>query len=254
MKTIKLFEAFAGIGAQHESLKQLLKEFPGSFELKAVGLSEIDVNAYLCYQAAHGNIKNFGDITRIDWDDVPDFNLFTYSSPCQDWSQCGKQAGGEEGSGTRSSLLWECRRAILAKKPKYAIFENVPAVLSNKFKDTFLKWVAELDTCGYNNFFQVVNAKHQGTAQNRPRLFMVSILRTEDDPNPQYAFPHAKILDKGVIDYLDSIGDVREDHYINEAGMTPENMAMLLEQPEVKVQVLEAYHQKRIKQNDSSAL
>lgn len=57
MKKIRLFEAFSGIGAQHESLKQLQKEFPNEFEFESVGVSEIDAHAYISYCAAHGGVK-----------------------------------------------------------------------------------------------------------------------------------------------------------------------------------------------------
>jgi DNA (cytosine-5)-methyltransferase 1 len=119
MKEIRVFEAFAGYGSQLMALKQLEKDYPDKIKVTPVGIAEIDKYAIQAYKAVHGEVTNYGDISKINWDEVPDFDLFTYSSPCQDFSNAGLQRGGEEGSGTRSSLLWECRRAILAKKPKY---------------------------------------------------------------------------------------------------------------------------------------
>lgn len=148
----------------------------------------------------------------INWSQVPDFDLFTMSSPCQDFSSAGKQAGGEEGSGTRSSLLWECRKAIVAKLPKYILFENVPAILSKKFKPGFLKWCAELESYGYANFYQLLNAKDYGIPQNRLRCFMVSILRTEADPTPAYNFPAPFPLEKRLRDVLEE--NVDESYYL----------------------------------------
>ena len=63
-------------------------------------------------------IKNYGDIQRIDPTILPDFDLFTYSFPCQDISVAGYQQGLNADSGTRSSLLWECCKIIKCKKPK----------------------------------------------------------------------------------------------------------------------------------------
>ena len=107
---------------------------------------------------------------------VQDFDLLFYSTPCTDFSNAGKQAGGEDGSGTRSSILWWTRYAILEKKPKYLIMENVKALVSDKFRPLFLKWCDELTSYGYTNFMQVLNAKDYGIPQNRERIFVVSIL------------------------------------------------------------------------------
>jgi DNA (cytosine-5)-methyltransferase 1 len=100
-----------------------------------VGWSEIEPSAIAAHNALFPELtdKNYGDIAKIDWSSVPDFDLFTYSSPCTDFSIAGNMDGGEKGSGTRSSLLWECERAIREKKPKYCILENVSALVSKAF-------------------------------------------------------------------------------------------------------------------------
>jgi len=95
---------------------------------------------------------------------------------CQDFSNAGKQAGGEEGSGTRSSLLWEVRKAVIAKRPKYLMMENVKSLVSAKFLPLFQKWEQELASYGYSNYCKVLNAKDYGIPQNRERIFVVSIL------------------------------------------------------------------------------
>lgn len=100
---------------------------------------------------------------------------------CQDWSNAGLQKGGLEGSGTRSSLLWECRKAILAKKPKYLMLENVKALVSGKFKPFFNKWEQELASYGYTNYWRVLNSKDYGIPQNRERVFLISILNCDED-------------------------------------------------------------------------
>ena len=143
-----------------------------------VGWSEIDKYAIMAHDAIFPAWKdrNLGDMTKIDWGGVPDFQLLTYSTPCTDFSNAGKQAGGEEGSGTRSSILWYTRNAIIAKKPKYLLMENVKALVSDKFRPLFLKWCDELTSYGYTNFMQVLNAKDYGIPQNRERIFVVSIL------------------------------------------------------------------------------
>ena len=98
---------------------------------------------------------------------------------CQDFSNAGKQAGGEKGSGTRSSLLWEVEKAVIAKRPKFLMMENVKALVSNKFLPLFQRWEQILAGYGYNNYCKVLNAKDYGIPQNRERIFVVSILDEE---------------------------------------------------------------------------
>lgn len=172
---LRVFEAFAGYGSQAMAHDILKEEYPG-FEYEVVGIAEIDRYALQAYDACHHHCPNYGDISKINWDEVPDFDLFTYSSPCQDFSNAGQQKGGEEGSGTRSSLLWECRRAIEAKRPKYLMLENVKALVSKKFLPLFHRWLSVLESLGYTNYFAVLNAKDFGRPQNRERVFCISVL------------------------------------------------------------------------------
>lgn len=125
---LKVFESFAGIGTQRMGLER------AGIDHEVVGICEIDKFAIESYQAIHGETKNYGDISKIDPKDLPDFDLFTYSFPCQDISMAGKQKGFDKDSGTRSSLLWECERIIEAKRPKYLLMENVKALTFKKNK------------------------------------------------------------------------------------------------------------------------
>lgn len=208
MTTIRLFEAFAGYGSQLMALKRLEKQNP-NLKVIPIGISEIDKHAIKAYQTVHGDVKNFGDISKIDWNQVPDFDLFTYSSPCQDFSQAGKQKGGEKGSGTRSSLLWECERAIEAKKPQYLLMENVSALVTQKFIRTFNQWQLTLDRLGYKCWAKVLNAKDYGIPQNRERIFLVSIL----DQERKFEFPKPIKLERRLKDVLES--NVPERFYLS---------------------------------------
>ena len=114
-------------------------------------------------------------MTKIDWEKVPDMDLLFYSTPCQSVSAAGLQHGFAEGSGTRSSIIWNVRDAVIAKKPKYLCLENVKAMVSGKFVGMFNLWQRELERLGYVNFAQVLNAKDFGVPQNRERIFLVSI-------------------------------------------------------------------------------
>lgn len=94
-KPLRCFFAFAGYNSQIMALQRLKDNFP-DFDFVCVGWSEIDENAIIAHNACFPNEKgkNYGDISKIDWDKVPDFDLFTMSSPCQDFSLSGKRRGG----------------------------------------------------------------------------------------------------------------------------------------------------------------
>lgn len=211
---IRVFTAFSGYDSQCMALDRLHQHNP-DFTYELVGWAEIDKYAIQAHNAVYPQWaeRNYGDISKIDWAQVPDFDLFTYSSPCQDFSQAGKQAGGTEGSGTRSSLLWECRRAILAKRPKYLLMENVAALVSQKFIRLFNAWQLELESYGYRNFAKVLNAKDYGVPQNRERIFMVSVL----DETARYEFPDPMPLTIRLKDVLEK--EVEERYYLSEKAL-----------------------------------
>lgn len=94
---LRVFEAFAGYGSQSLSFKYLKEKHP-DFDFKVVGISEIEPSAIQAYRLLHGwEAPNFGDVTRIDWSEVPDFDFISWSSPCQDFSMAGLRKGAEEG-------------------------------------------------------------------------------------------------------------------------------------------------------------
>ncbi len=206
---IRVFEAFAGYGSQAMALKRLQHDFPDKVAFDFVGISEIDTYATAAYKSVHGDTPNFGDISKIDWARVPDFDCFTYSFPCQDISTAGKQKGFVEGSGSRSSLLWECKRAIEAKRPKYLLMENVKALVQKKFMPEFQRWIDTLADLGYSNFWQVLNAKDFGVPQNRERVFMVSVLG-----DAAFEFPKPFPLEKRLRDVLEE--NVEESYYLKD--------------------------------------
>lgn len=215
---IKVFTAFSGYDSQCLALERLKRDYP-DFGYELVGWSEIDKYAIQAHNALFPDWaeRNYGDISKIDWQNVPDFDLFTYSSPCQDFSNAGLQRGGEEGSGTRSSLLWECRKAIVAKRPKYLMLENVKALTSKKFLPLLNKWIQDLEDYGYYNTWQVLNAKDYGVPQNRERVFLISIRRDLLDPSPVYHFPKPFPLELRLKDVLEP--KVDEKYYLSDKSI-----------------------------------
>ena len=206
MEKIRVFTAFSGYDSQCLALDRLKRDYP-EFDYELVGWSEIDRYAIEAHDALfpQWSERNYGDISKIDWAQVPDFDLFTYSFPCTDVSASGKQAGLAEGSGTRSSLLWECRRAIEVKKPRLLLMENVDALVSKKFIGYFQKWVGFLTGQGYESFSAVLNAKDYGVPQSRKRVFCVSIRNFDGEFN----FPKPIGCERRLRDVLESEPDER---------------------------------------------
>ena len=207
---IRLIELFAGVGSQAMALKRLGADFE---HYKVV---EFDKYAIKSYNAIHGTDFEPTDITQISGSDLKIVDtetftyLLTYSFPCQDLSVAGKQKGMVKGSGTRSGLLWEVERLLneVDNLPQVLLMENVPQVHSKKNMDDFQKWIAFLESKGYSNYWQDLNAKNYGVAQNRNRCFMVSIL---GDYN--FTFPNPIELQKVMKDYLED--EVEDKYYIN---------------------------------------
>ena len=131
---------------------------------------------------------------------------------CQSISSAGLQHGFTEGSGTRSSIIWNVRDAVKTKMPKYLCLENVKAMISGKFVGMFNLWQRELEKLGYVNFAQVLNAKDYGVPQNRERIFLFSI--RDDGDNPTYHFPKPFPLEKRLKDVLEP--KVDEKYYLSD--------------------------------------
>lgn len=194
-KPLRVFTAFSGYDSQCMALDRL------GIPYDLVGWSEIDKYAIQAHNAVYPQYadRNAGDISKIDWGGQPDFDLFTYSFPCTDISNAGVQKGLEEGSGTRSSLLWECKKAIEVKKPKYLLMENVKALVSQKFLPFYQKWEQYLAALGYDNYCKVINATECGVPQNRERIFIVSVLHNDKT----FRFPDPFPLEKKLKDLLE---------------------------------------------------
>lgn len=185
-KPIRLIELFAGYGSQAMALKRIGAKFE---HYKVVEFDKFAINSY---NAVHGTDFKVTDIRDIHAEDleVTDTDkycyIMTYSFPCTDLSVAGKMKGMKKGSGTRSGLLWEVERLLkeMDEKPQVLLMENVPQVHGKKNKEDFQSWISFLESVGYRNYWQDLNAKDFGVPQNRERCFMVSLLG-----NYTYHFP-----------------------------------------------------------------
>ena len=189
---------------------------------------------------------NLGDMMQIKA--LPDCDMLTYSTPCTDLSIAGKQEGlkwtcqdcgyeydpskldvntrytcpnceSHNIKSTRSGLLYEVERLLVKAKennnlPKYLLMENVDALVSKKYIDSFNDWIDRLDNLGYNSYFQTINAKNTGIPQNRNRIFCISIIKDID--TKQFEFP--KPFDTGIRlkDLLETDEEVLEKYFLSD--------------------------------------
>ncbi len=201
---MRILELFAGIGACSKALERI------GIDVEIVDAVEIDKYAMASFNAIHGTDFKVQDIK--EWNkDIGDIDLITHGSPCQDFSIAGKQAGGDLGSGTRSSLMYETIRIVGQVRPKYVLWENVKNILSKKHKHNFDAYIETMNVLGYNSYYAVLNAKDYGIPQNRERVYTISIRRDIDKFN--FQFPKKEELKLRLKDMLED--EVEEKYYLS---------------------------------------
>ena len=203
-KKLKILELFGGIGACSKALERL------GIDYEITDYVEIDKYAVKSFNAIHNTNFEPQDITQ--WDKDIDVDLVMHGSPCQDFSVAGKQAGGDKGSGTRSSLMYETVRIVEKLKPKYVIWENVKNLLSKKHKHNFDAYIETMNILGYNSYYRVLNAKDYGIPQNRERVYTISIRKDIDNNN--FVFPEKEELKLRLKDMLED--KVDEKYYLTD--------------------------------------
>lgn len=208
---LKILSLFSGIGAFEKAMENL------NVPYELVAFCEFDKYATKSYCAIHGvdESKNLGDITKVDETKLPkDIDILTYGFPCQDISNAGNKKGlfNEDGTKTRSGLFFDALRIIEATKPKIAIAENVKNLISKKFMVEFQIVLDALEQAGYNNYWQILNAKDYGVPQNRERVFIVSIRKDID--HGLFQFPKPFPLEKRLKDVLET--EVDEKYYLSD--------------------------------------
>lgn len=158
-----------------------------------VGYSEIDKYATQIYQKRFPNHKNYGDITKINEKELPDFDLLCGGFPCQSFSIAGKRRGFED---TRGTLFFDIARIIAEKRPHLLLLENVKGLTSHDEGRTYTTIITTLNDLGYDLQWQVLNSKNFGVPQNRERVFIVGHLR--GTPRPE-VFPLAQNTSEDIV-------------------------------------------------------
>jgi len=175
---MRYFSTFSGIGGFEVGI-----ENASAGQHEVVGYSEIDKFAIKVYENHFKGVKNYGDITKINADELPDFDCLVGGFPCQAFSIAGKRKGFND---TRGTLFFDLARILRAKQPRLFVFENVKGLLSHDSGNTIKTIFATLDELGYDLQWQIINSKNHGVPQNRERVIIVGHLR--GTPRPQ-VFP-----------------------------------------------------------------
>lgn len=180
----------SGIGSPEKALSIL------GIPYELICFSEINEAAIKSYCAIHDvpRSKNFGNLERVGEIAIPsDLDLLIGGTPCQSFSMSGRNEGGDEDSGTKSSLMWYYLQFITLSRPNVVIWENVPGVLTYKHIHNFRKFYSALNALGYAVNVKVVNAKFFNLPQNRERVFIIAIKR---ELNIEFEFPYG--YDSGI--------------------------------------------------------
>ena len=205
---IKILELFGGIGASRCALRNI------GVPVKAIDYVEIDEKAVRSYNAMFKKDLAYKTQSVVGWDLKPD--ILIHGSPCQDFSIAGYQKGADEGSETRSSLMWETIHIIEQMgiwKPKVVIWENVKNVLSKHMIHNFNRYLLEMEKMGYTNSFEILNAMEFGLPQSRERVFTISILGNE-----YFSFDDlVRTKPRNIIDYLEKTDD--EKYIVSQPSM-----------------------------------
>lgn len=160
---IRVFESFAGYGGASFGLKR------AGIPHEVIGYSENDKFAIELYEKNHPGIINYGDITKINPDYIPDFDLFTGGFPCQPFSQVGMGKGEED---IRGTLFYDIIRICDVKRPKHILLENVKGLRTAKHGKTLETIIKSLQNLGYDVVCELLNTKDYGIPQNRERLWI----------------------------------------------------------------------------------
>lgn len=190
IKNMKFIDLFAGIGGFRYALE--------SFGCKCVFSSECDKFCQESYNLNFGDIP-YGDITKIDEKDIPNFDILCGGFPCQPFSVSGKQKGFAD---TRGTLFFDIVRIVAYHKPKVIFLENVKNLKAHNGGATFEVISNTLNELNYNIYYKVLNSKNFGLPQNRERITIVCIRKDIDNGN--FEFP------KGSNDFK-TIFDIKED-------------------------------------------
>jgi len=192
LSEFKFIDLFAGVGGIRIPFSELGAE--------CVFSSEWDKHAQQTYLLNHGHLPK-GDITKIEAEAIPPFDILLAGFPCQPFSNAGLKKGFED---TRGTLFFDVCRIADYHKPKVMLLENVKGFKNHNKGQTFKVVEHTLHNMGYSLYTKVLNAKDFGLPQNRERIFIVAFLNDFFDQRERFNFPSPTLDIVKVGDILDN--------------------------------------------------
>jgi len=218
IEEINVLELFGGIGAIRKAF--IRQKIPH----RIVDYVEVDKNCVKSYNALYGEDFKPQDIVKYHPPDEK-IDFVMHGSPCQDFSRSGLKKGGEKGSGTRSSLLFETIRIIeeMKEKPKVILWENVKGVLDKNMRASFFHYLKEMEKLGYESKYKILNAMDFGIPQNRKRIFVVSIYGENDFDFEALKKVETRSIDDFLEKGVSDLYEVRQKSMLRYLSGNPKN-------------------------------
>jgi DNA (cytosine-5)-methyltransferase 1 len=204
MKQQKSIDLFAGIGGIRLGFEQAFGK-----SLKTVFVSEWDEYAQATYKTNYPDkLKIAGDITKIDENDVPEFDICLAGFPCQAFSLAGQRKGfTDDFKGmARGTLFFDVARICALHKPKVIFCENVKGLTIHDKGRTFNIIKGTLEEIGYTVHEKILNSRDFGVPQNRERIYVVAF--RNDIDSSMFKFPEPTDSSKTLL-------DIREDEAVS---------------------------------------
>lgn len=188
MRKIRFIDFCSGIGAGRLGLELL--------GLTCVAHSEIDLDSDYTYQVFYNDNRNLGDLTLLDYDNIPESDILIAGFPCQTFSIVGKRAGFDD---ERGQIIYYLKDILKHKNIPYFIFENVKGLVNHDNGRTLNSIIELLDNAGYVVTYKVLNSIDYGVPQLRERVYFVGIRK--DLYNKSFEFPRP-IKHKSIKNFL----------------------------------------------------
>jgi DNA (cytosine-5)-methyltransferase 1 len=180
IRPLKFMDFCAGIGGGRLGLQNL--------GMECVAFSEIDKKAEKTYRLFFGeDEKNYGDLMKINTQELPDFDVMIAGFPCQTFSVVGQRKGMSD---ARGQVIYGLIKILKDKNIKYFILENVKGLVNHDKGNSLKVILKELDDAGYNVNHKVLNSVNYNTPQHRERIYFVGVRK--DIPVQDFEFPDPK--------------------------------------------------------------
>ena len=182
MGKFTFFDFCAGIGAGHAGLTKIGGQ--------CVGFSEINRKSEHTYRKIHGAskdfLKNWGDLTKININEMPDFDLMVGGFPCQDFSIIGKRRGMQD---ERGQIIFHLAKILRQKETALFLLENVKGLVHHDKGQSINKVIECLENAGYKVSWQVLKSSNYGVPQIRERVYFVGARKDLVDRDFKFFFP-----------------------------------------------------------------